>query len=102
MAGVDIYRLYMGIGQYEHYSGTKSTAPAYTVYCIAYQRDEDSPMVFYNGVEWSLKCPWSLGGSTTPTLSIAGRTRKIQFFCLKFEGEGSPSGYFSSLEELYK
>ena len=106
MSGVDVYNLYIGTGQFATYNTnavTEDDSYAYTVYFVAYQRDENSPMVFYDGEKWGTKCPWSLGDTTVPTLNVGGSYKKIQFFCLKYN---SPAGetseqFFSGLEEAY-
>ena len=97
MAGVDVNFLYMGIGKYD----ADKPASAYKVICMAYQQSEDSPVVFYNGEEWSTVCPWK---SVAPpnTYSIGGKTKSIVFFCLKYGREESdPVNFFKTLEGTY-
>ena len=100
MSGVDAYNLYIGVGQYSYYLGTSDLSPAYTVYYIAYQRDAETPMVFYDGENWGTKCPWHISEySTIPTLNVKGVSRKIQFLCLKAAGNFKDT--FEGLETAY-
>ncbi len=97
MSGVDVNFLYMGIGKYD----SENPGPAYKVCCMAYQQTEDSPIVFYNGEEWSTVCPWK---SVAPpnTYTIGGKTKSIVFFCLKYDrSESDPVNFFKTLEGTY-
>ena len=88
MSGVDVNLLYIGVGQYCYYKGTSDVSPAYKVYYIAYQREADSPVIFYDGESWSTECPWHISNySAVPSLTVNGSLKKIQFLCLAAAGD---------------
>ncbi len=97
MSGVDVNFLYMGIGKYD----SAKPGPAYKIICMAYQQSEDSPVVFYNGEEWSTICPWK-NVAPPNAYTIGGKTKNIVFFCLKYgRTESDPVSFFKTLEGTY-
>lgn len=88
MAGQEVRNLFIATGKYGHYKETADIGPAYRVYFVVYQRSEDSPVVYYDGKEWSDKSPW---GGMQESAQIGGDTVFLQYFCLKCETDAAHS-----------
>ena len=97
MAGQDVRNLFIATGKYSYYKETADVTPAYRVYFVVYQKNEDSPVVYYNGKEWSDKSPW---GGMQESAQIDGETVILQYFCLKCETDdaySTPGAVFNRL-----
>ncbi|MBR5420538.1 MAG: type II secretion system protein [Lachnospiraceae bacterium] len=97
MSGQEVRNLFIAMGRYDHYEAIHNTNPVYKVYYVAYQRNEDSPVVFYDGSDWMTECPFG----NTEVATINGESVAIQFFCLKFDGKGvysDPAQVFNALK----
>ena len=105
MSGQEAYHLVIGIGKYDYYESVGDLAPAYKVYLVGYQQTPESPVVFYDGTEWSQNCPWKgYGpGDSASLMNVNGQTVAIQFFtiCYDHAEEGRPETFFNQCIDEY-
>ena len=87
MSGQKVRNLLVAMGDCSYYLENRmDTTPAYRVYYVMYQQDEESPVVFYDGSEWGTECPAAMS-VLQDHAQINGDAVFLQYFWLKCESD---------------
>ncbi|MGN0700893.1 MAG: prepilin-type N-terminal cleavage/methylation domain-containing protein [Oscillospiraceae bacterium] len=92
------YILLFGLGNYKTYISTSERSKAYTVYFVAYVRDQNSRPIYFNGSEWTTKYPWEKDYGNT--FKVNGEDILLEFYFVAGPDKNNAANNWTKLKQI--